>query len=629
MNSNKKKDNTKESITKLADEAKMHINNNKYLLEISEIFKQQISLVKNLITNYSLNSSQNISKSNDLAMKYKNELLSLNTKLKEEINKNINKQENILKNINNDLSTQNQTLSQFSIDNFILNNTINKYDSNIISLTNGIEASKKYDIFREPKRESEIELKESKNVFLVYNLECQQKMLSFCRSYTKYKYKNFKKRTKIDILKKNILKLKNIINYYSIKLYGEEQNKNIIQQKIKKNKNNDKNNDKKVDIKKRIRTNPKYKKEFGEKNKNLKNIEKKKFISINENMKENDNNSNESKNKNNSENNSYNKTFILNEIENSLFTNINNEEKKENKNIERKKINILKIDELLDIENIEVKDEDIIDEELNSDDEVFFEKKIKPKKKICIDFLPNVKKEIASINLSQIEFNKLKVINEADAYSLQKRKFEQDNINGKIKNLKKQKKNLEKKIDINKNKINVIHNFIEDVKYNYKLLRPIKVQTSAAGNPVNYIREKLLNIVEETITETEKKDKIISDKYKTGKTAVEEGEEGEENNEELVGSDYSDEDEYIENIDNLENKENENINNNMDNHFEKNKKIFNKNNKEKKIKIKTNLISKFESNDKDDKNENILNLKDNISNNIKYNILGNTIAQSK
>ena len=67
----------------------------------------------------------------------------------------------------------------------------------------------------------------------------------------------------------------------------------------------------------------------------------------------------------------------------------------------------------------------------------------------------------------------------------------------------------------------------------------------------------------------------------------------------------------------------------MYNHFEKNKKIFNKNNKEKKIKIKTNLISKFESNDKEDKNENILNLKDNISNNIKYNILDNTIAQSK
>ena len=128
MDSNKKKDNTKESITKLADEAKIQINHNKYLLEISEIFTQQISLVKNLITNYSLNSNQNSSLNNDLAIKYKDELLLLNNKLKEEINKNINKQKNILKNISEDLSDANQTLSQFTIDNFIFNNTINKLD---------------------------------------------------------------------------------------------------------------------------------------------------------------------------------------------------------------------------------------------------------------------------------------------------------------------------------------------------------------------------------------------------------------------------------------------------------------------------------------------------------------------
>ena len=108
--------------------------------------------------------------------------------------------------------------------------------------------------------------------------------------------------------------------------------------------------------------------------------------------------------------------------------------------------------------------------------------------------------------------------------------------------MKKQIKNLEKKIDMNKKKLNVIHNFIEDVKYNYKLLRPIKVHTSAAGNPVHYIREKLLNIVEETISQSEKKDNKNIYKHKTGNTAVEEGE---ENDEELEGSDYSDEDEII------------------------------------------------------------------------------------
>ena len=106
------------------------------------------------------------------------------------------------------------------------------------------------------------------------------------------------------------------------------------------------------------------------------------------------------------------------------INNIYNSEtkKKDEEPTERKKINILKIDELLDIDNIEAEDENIIYNELNSDDDVYFEKKIKPKKKLEKDYLPNLKKEIPIINLSQIEFNKIKIINEADAYSLQKRR---------------------------------------------------------------------------------------------------------------------------------------------------------------------------------------------------------------
>jgi hypothetical protein len=56
------------------------------------------------------------------------------------------------------------------------------------------------------------------------------------------------------------------------------------------------------------------------------------------------------------------------------INNIYNSEikKKEEEQTERKKINILKIDELLDIDNIEAEDENIIDNELNSDDDVYF-----------------------------------------------------------------------------------------------------------------------------------------------------------------------------------------------------------------------------------------------------------------
>ena len=574
MNSINTKEYTKDSIILLADKAKFHIYQNKHLLEITDIFKQQISKVKNLITNYSLNSNLDANDSIDLALRYRNQLLSLNSKLKEEINANLKKREINFNNVSENLSMNNQTLSQLDVDNFILNNTINKYNSQIKSLSESLEASKRHDLFREHKRDTEIDIKESKNIFLVYNLECQQKMLSYCRYYAKYKYKNIKKREIIKIYKKQSSILKDTIKYYSSKLYGDEIK---VLNEINKQEENKKK--KKVDIRKRIVTLPSDKKY-----KFLGN-----FSPINK--------LNELNNKYNNDDNLINKYSLFKEDNQNIFTEI--KEKQKENNSERKKINILKIDELLDIENIEVEDEDIIDEELNSDDEVFFEKKVKPKKKLSLDFLPTIRKQIPLINLSQIEFNKLKVINEADAYSLQKRNFEQNNINGKIKNLNKQIKNLERRILMNIRKIKVIQDFIEDVKYNYKLLRPIKVQTSAAGNPVNYIREKLLNIVEETINESEKKDKIIysDNKYKTGKTAVEEGE---ENDEELVGSDYSNEDEYIGNDDNKEyNIENKEEKNDKGNDYVKNKKNFNKN-KEKNNKIKTNLISKFDSDEKEE-----------------------------
>ena len=198
------KENTKESITKLADEAKLNINRNKYLLEIIEIYKQQISIVKNLITNYSLNINQSNKSKYNLSFEYKNQLSLLNSKLKDEINKIFKKKDNNINYISQDLSIINQTLTEFSVDNFILKNTIKKYNNIIKKLNESIELSKKYDIFREPKRESEIDIKESKNVFLVYNLECQTKMLSYCRDYSKYKYKNVKKISKINSYKNNI-----------------------------------------------------------------------------------------------------------------------------------------------------------------------------------------------------------------------------------------------------------------------------------------------------------------------------------------------------------------------------------------------------------------------------------------
>ena len=370
--------NSKEEITRLADEARIHINQNKFLLEIIGIFKQQIKTVKNYITNYSLNSNQ-ISNNNNLALKYKEQLFALNSKLKEEINKNNVKQETILNNIKQDLSLNNQTLSEFSIVNFILNNSINKYNSLIETLNKNIKSSKKYEIFREPKREIDLETKQSKKTIEIVNLENQQKMLSLGRNYRIYKSKNLKKENQIKIYKQQLSMLSNIIRFYGAKLYNDE-NK-ILNNINNNNEKNNKENWKKVDITKRIKTNPINKNIFPGISKI--NNKEKDFITINE-KEEEESNLNEKKNENNNDDISLNKTSFCIENDTSLFKNIYNDEKdKDNKisNKERKKINILKIDELLDIDNIEIEGEEIIDDELNSDDEVFFEKKIKPKKK--------------------------------------------------------------------------------------------------------------------------------------------------------------------------------------------------------------------------------------------------------
>ena len=588
---------TKDSIAILADKARENIIQNKYLLEKINIFKNEIITVKNLINNFWLNSNQQ-KINNIIASKYKEQLSLFNSNLKEEINKGQQKLKLLQKNSLSELSIEDRTLSQLSIDNFILNNTLSKLNSTTQSLNESIETSKKHEIFREPKRESIIDIKQSKTVFPVYNLELQQKMLSYCRAYSKYRYKNAKKLIKINIQKQNINALIDFIKTYTSKL-AEKSQENKPQIKNSKIPNNSNINNK--IIKQKGKSKGKKLKRTKTKSKFTNNILEQKLQEPNI-VKSNDHRQN-----------SFNKKNSLNISVNNIF-NSDIKTKKE-KPTERKKINILKIDELLDIDNIEAEDENIIDNELNSDDDVFFEKKVKPKKTINKEYITDLRKDVPLINLSQIEFNKIKVINEADAYSFQKRKLEQNNITWQIKNFKKQIKNLEKQISINKNKLKVIHNFIEDVKYNYKLLRPIKVQSSAAGNPVTYIREKLLDVVGETISKAEKKEGLGTGK-KTEKTAVEEG--ALDYEDEIVGSDYSDEDEYIENYKDKDkdNEINENkggiIGNHNDNDINKeNINNLNINNKDKssnlsqnrktkddKVKknnkdIKANLLTKF------------------------------------
>ena len=143
--------------------------------------------------------------------------------------------------------------------------------------------------------------------------------------------------------------------------------------------------------------------------------------------------------------------------------------------------------------NLEGKEEAIIDEELHSDDDTKFEIKIKPLKKIGIHYVPKIRKQVPFINLSQIEYNKQKVINEADLYSLQRRKYKNQNVDENIKNMKKKVKKYKYKCKLNKKKMNVFENYAKNIENNYKVLKPLKVQSSLGGVKVPKIQNFFMN----------------------------------------------------------------------------------------------------------------------------------------
>ena len=144
-----------------------------------------------------------------------------------------------------------------------------------------------------------------------------------------------------------------------------------------------------------------------------------------------------------------------------------------------KKIDILTVSQLFDVNNDEGKSEAIIDDELHSDDDVIFQPKVKQNNKISKGFrLTQIKEQIPKVDLSMIEFNKKKIMNEADLYSFNRRKFETKNIDDQIKEMSLKRKEILHKCKINIKKIIAMRDFSENMQNNYNILKPLKLKTS-------------------------------------------------------------------------------------------------------------------------------------------------------
>ena len=202
------------------------------------------------------------------------------------------------------------------------------------------------------------------------------------------------------------------------------------------------------------------------------------------------------------------------------------EDRKKKKNERKKRGEAIipefqKIEDLFEISDVETDKENMIYDELNSDEEIVFSTKIKQPIKLTEFHFDDVKKEVPEINLAQIEYNKMKVVKEDDLYSLQRRKYKSQNIDNNIKELKKDIEKLEQQIELIKQKEKVMKDYIEKVKKKYLELRKFsKRNTSVHNKEVKFIKKSLLykggeNIQEEDISdeEDEKDDKRYGSDY--------------------------------------------------------------------------------------------------------------------
>ena len=498
MNEKEKKQ-SKQHIQSLAELCINQIYENKFLNQKKEIYTKQINLIKNiLINNSKIENNDNTKKNIILTEEIKNfynSLISSNIQLQKEEKKLSDKYTSYKDNISKEDSMNKQLLTNTQYDNLLLICKLKEKEDIIKGLNKTLDYLKQNIYFKENKREIQVNNKWG-DYYLSINLNnLSKKMMAECQNFIQYRNRCEKREKEKNKIQKDIDFYEGIIKY--IKNYigsgGGPDSDNELNENIHKYKNGNKKNShntKKMLSKTIALYNDNELSLLDNKNslfddnliidKEKKKIEEKNNI---ENGKEKDNKQLYS-------------SFILDEnhYENLAMhqnADINNKLKINLKKKSKSRINFLTVDELFDINNHEGKETAIIDDELHSDDETIFEIKVKPLKKITIHYIPKIKKQVPQINLSQIEFNKQKVMNEADLYSLQRRKYKMQNLDENIKTMKKKIKKLRHTCKINKKKLDVFEKHAKNMENNYKTLKPLKIQSSLNGVKIPKIQKFL------------------------------------------------------------------------------------------------------------------------------------------
>ena len=484
-----KKQKQKEQIFSLAEDANSKIIKNRIILSQINNYNKYIEFIKSFMKKCSeKNKLQDKSKTNISNISIiKNELNNIKSKIKtnnEMLKSEIDKLGQKYESNHDKYFTVNSSNKIAQEDSFILSYSLIQKLNTIKKLKQSIHTSRDYNIFQEPKRETLIDIKLGEENIERNNDNLQRIAFYEIKQFNKYFNRTQRKINKINLYKSKIQALNKIINYFRQNNSGNKiNNKTFSNNKIfnaYKNENNlnnlyDKNSSSTIIKNKK----PQIKKIYQKESDLCTNLDTNLNINLYRTLNNTDLNP------------STNDTEIFYSMANSQIYNSNdNDNILDDSSLKKKKtIKIPTVEELFDVANNEGENEAIIDDELHSDDEIVFQPKVKQNKKIVKNYLPKIKEQIPKISLSLIEYNKMKVMNDADLYSYNKRQEQRGNPDENIKILKKKLKIIKRRCGLNKKKLETLQNFVKECENDYNRLKSMKVQMSVKDKNIIYMKK--------------------------------------------------------------------------------------------------------------------------------------------
>jgi len=457
------------------------------------------------------------------------------------------------KNCTDELEMGRPLLNQLKSDKFTLEYTLSQKDNMIKVLSINMKNSLYFSLFRQPKRDTFLDIKEGDLTIKEITNQIQSIILKNSKSFNALNEKCKRKQKKIEQLKDKIKQLKEyiyLLKFEKTKINQENYLRSYASNKISNQVNSisnlkttdrtistyDTTSAKKIlENKENINNNgfklsnslgKNYEEDFKFINKkdkvtnaimstiipeslNYLKHSRMKNIKNSEALK-NDTEFTLNKNYNENKNINYLNYFLNNKAlsaENRKTKKIKNKKNIKNDKIIQSFQNLEELFGSTDSENEQ--EEIIIDTVIHSDDETTLENKIIPKKSLSKTYLQEIQSKIPKINLDLIEFNKLKVFQEIDLYSLQRRNYKNMSVDDNINIIKKKIKKIKNKININSKKAEAMKKFIDDLKNKYILYKRIKTKSSAINSKVNYIANH--EIIDLNQVEEKEEDDIDND----------------------------------------------------------------------------------------------------------------------